>query len=265
MKPFQAKDTGRIALFGIQIDPVTMNQAVDRLVSTLQAPQRNSLYVVTPNTDHIVMLQSNAKFRDAYLNAFLVVADGKPVVLASKLLGVPLPETVPGSDLVPALFTSLSTNHVRTKIYLFGAAPGVAEKASESIHAKWGETLQVVGVSAPDFGFEHNAPVSAIHAAEIGKSGADILVIGVGAPKQELWAYTHQDQLNVKLILCVGATIDFLAGEKKRSPIWMQRIGIEWFYRMCQEPKRLIRRYAKDAFVFPVVVLREALNRQEKK
>lgn len=255
----------RVSLFGIQLDPLTMTAAVDKLLGVLDMPQRASHYVVTPNTDHIVMLQFDAAFRKVYLNAFLVVADGKPVVLASRLLRAPLPETVPGSDLVPALFSAIKSKEIPTKVFLFGAGPGVALKAKENIHARWGNALQVVGATSPNFGFEHDPDASAAYAREIALSGADILLIGVGAPKQEHWAYAHREQLNVKLVLCVGATIDFLAGEKQRSPKWMQHAGLEWFYRMCQEPKRLVRRYGKDAVIFPFLVLREALHRVGKR
>jgi N-acetylglucosaminyldiphosphoundecaprenol N-acetyl-beta-D-mannosaminyltransferase len=261
MKQTASHGRNRVSLFGIHLDPLTMPAAVNELLAVLEAPQRASHYVVTPNTDHIVMLQSDAAFREAYVNAFLVLADGKPVVLASRLLGTPLPETVPGSDLVPALLTGISAKKIPVKVFLFGAGPGVALKAKEHIHAQWGNSIRVVGATSPAFGFEHDAEASASHAREIAQSGADILLIGVGAPKQELWAFSHRAQLNVKLVLCVGATIDFLAGEKKRSPLWMQKTGLEWFYRMCQEPKRLVRRYARDASIFPFVVLREAYQR----
>jgi N-acetylglucosaminyldiphosphoundecaprenol N-acetyl-beta-D-mannosaminyltransferase len=167
--------------------------------------------------------------------------------------------------LVPALLSGISAKNISIKVFLFGAGPGVALRAKEHIHAQWGNSIQVVGATSPTFGFEHDAEASASHAREIAQSGADILLIGVGAPKQELWAFTYREQLNVKLVLCVGATLDFLAGEKKRSPLWMQHAGFEWFYRMCQEPKRLVRRYARDAFIFPFVVLREAFQRFSEK
>ncbi len=120
--------------------------------------------------------------------------------------------------------------------------------------------INIVGIESPDFGFDRDSNASEKYAQKIAESGADILVIGVGAPKQELWAHKYQHQLNVKIILCVGATIDFIAGEKNRAPVWMQRIGFEWFYRMCQEPKRLVTRYTKDAIIFPILVIREAFS-----
>jgi N-acetylglucosaminyldiphosphoundecaprenol N-acetyl-beta-D-mannosaminyltransferase len=247
-------------MFGIALDRLTMQGAVRVLTDELLQPGRASHLVVTPNTDHVVMLQSRPSFMQAYRSAFLVVADGNPVVWASRLLRKPLPETVPGSDLVPALFDALPPQTRKTRVFLFGAGPGVAVRASLAIAAKWGNTVEVVGAVSPDFGFEHDASASTAFAQAIAASNADILLVGVGAPKQELWSYQYRDQLNVKLVLCVGATIDFLAGEKRRCPRWLQRMKCEWLYRMCQEPKRLVKRYATDAVVFPVLLMKELVR-----
>jgi N-acetylglucosaminyldiphosphoundecaprenol N-acetyl-beta-D-mannosaminyltransferase len=244
-------------MFGIALDRLTMQGAVRVLTDQLLQPERVSQIVVTPNTDHVVMLQSRPAFMQAYRSAFLVVADGNPVVWASRLLGKPLPETIPGSDLVPALFDALPQQARKTRVFLFGAGPGVAVRASQAIAARWGNTIEVVGAVSPDFGFEHNASASTAFANAIAASNADIILVGVGAPKQELWSYQYRDQLNVKLVMCVGATIDFLAGEKRRCPQWMQRLKCEWLYRMCQEPKRLTKRYATDAVVFPMLLVKE--------
>jgi N-acetylglucosaminyldiphosphoundecaprenol N-acetyl-beta-D-mannosaminyltransferase len=247
-------------MFGIALDRLTMQSAVKVLTDQLLQPEYASHIVVTPNTDHVVMLQSRPAFMQAYRSAFLVVADGNPVVWASRLLGKALPETVPGSDLVPALFDALPRSARKTRVFLFGAGPGVAVRASQAIAAQWGNTIEVVGAVSPDFGFEHNAIASAAFAQVISQANADILLIGVGAPKQELWSYQYRDQLNVKLVLCVGATIDFLAGEKQRCPRWLQRMKCEWLYRMCQEPRRLAKRYATDAVVFPVLLMKELVR-----
>jgi N-acetylglucosaminyldiphosphoundecaprenol N-acetyl-beta-D-mannosaminyltransferase len=248
-------------MFGIALDRLTMQNAVRVLTDQLLQPERTSQMVVTPNTDHVVMLQSRPAFMQAYQSAFLVVADGNPVVWASRLLRKALPETVPGSDLVPALFDALPKQVRKTRVFLFGAGPGVAVRASQAIAAKWGIAIEVVGAVSPEFGFEHNASASKAFAQAIAASNADILLVGVGAPKQEVWSHQYRDQLNVKLVMCIGATIDFLAGEKRRCPPWMQRLKCEWLYRMCQEPKRLVKRYATDAVVFPVLLMKELMRR----
>ncbi|HEY0563064.1 MAG TPA: WecB/TagA/CpsF family glycosyltransferase [Methylophilus sp.] len=246
----------KIHLFDITIDRLTMQETVETISSWLLSDERHNRYVVTPNVDHIVNLDANAAFKQAYQKASLVVADGRPVVLASKLLGQPLPEVVPGSDLVPAIFNyfQYQLNKPLT-VFLLGAMPGVAEKAAEQMALSW-PNVQVVGLYSPDFGFEKSEQVSQQVAERVSKTQPDIVVFGVGAPKQELWSAQYGHLLNSKVILCVGATIDFLAGEKSRAPMWVRKIGFEWLHRLSTEPKRLAKRYLYDALVFPLLVFR---------
>ena len=244
----------RIPLFGIEIDSVQMPQAVARIYEWLR-DDAGCRYVVTPNVDHTVILQQHAELRAAYAGAGLVLADGFPVVLASKLVGRPLPALVPGSDLVPALFTAAAEHH-GVKVYLLGAGPGVAERAAERIQQRW-PAVNVVGCYSPPLGFEHDDAENARIIAQVNAAQPDLLVLGFGAPKQELWIAKHQAQLQAKCALCVGATIDFLAGEKRRAPVWMRRLRLEWLHRVASEPRRLFKRYARDAWVFPQLVWRE--------
>lgn len=247
----------RIQLFNIDIDQLTMKETVERIGQWVLSDEVHNHYVVTPNVDHIVNLHSNIAFKHAYSGASLIVADGWPVVLASKLLGRPLPEVVSGSDLVPALFDHFQQDKSRPlRVFLLGAMPGVAEKAANNIHRQWTQ-VQVVGVYSPDFGFEKSEQASQRICQLVSKANADVVVFGVGAPKQELWSKQYAKQLNTKVILCVGATIDFLAGEKARAPMWVRKLGLEWLHRLMSEPKRLAKRYFVDAFVFPLLVLKE--------
>ena len=139
--------------------------------------------------------------------------------------------------------------------------PGVAERAKVLIHAKW-PMVNVVGTLSPDFSFDKNEAESTAICKIVNESKADLLVLGLGAPKQEIWITHYASQLSVKVALCVGATIDFLAGEKARAPIWMRKVGLEWLHRMLSEPKRLAKRYLIDAIVFPKLILREWLLRR---
>ena len=194
----------------------------------------------------------------------MVLVDGNPIVWASRLLGVQLQGTVPGSDLVPAIFDHVSTTwDSPLAIYLLGAGPGVAERAKVIIERRWRQ-VRVVGVHSPAFGFEKDEDECLRICDHINQSGAALLVVGLGAPKQELWVHKHAAKLDVNVALCAGATIDFLAGEKKRAPLWMRRWGLEWFHRMLSEPRRLTRRYAHDAVVFPRLVVREFLRNKGK-
>lgn len=250
-----AADTSRVRLFGIDIDRLTMPDAVARLQDWVKASARPCRYVVTPNVDHAVLFQQHAGLRAAYTDASLVLADGMPVVWASRLLRKRLPERVTGSDLVPALFAS-STSERPLRVYLLGAMPGVAERAATNIAQQWPAT-EVVGTYSPPFGFEKNDAENAKILAQIAAVKPDVLVVGVGAPKQELWVHAHRDRIDATVALCAGATIDFLAGEKRRAPHWMRRTGTEWLHRCLTEPRRLLKRYLHDAYVFPRLLFRE--------
>jgi N-acetylglucosaminyldiphosphoundecaprenol N-acetyl-beta-D-mannosaminyltransferase len=247
----------RIRLFGIEIDPLRESEAVARLMDWIHdgEPVARCRYVVTPNVDHARLLQESAGLRAAYADADLVLADGMPVVVASRLLGKPLPERVTGADLVTALFAAATSERPVTA-YLLGAGPGVAERAARNVEARW-PSVKVVGTYSPPIGFDKDEAENERILARIAEARPDALVVGLGAPKQELWVHRFRDRLQAKTAYCVGATIDFLAGEKKRAPRWMQRAGLEWLHRMLTEPRRLARRYAHDAWVFPKLVLRE--------
>jgi N-acetylglucosaminyldiphosphoundecaprenol N-acetyl-beta-D-mannosaminyltransferase len=201
------------------------------------------------------MFQENAALRDAYRDAALVLADGAPVIWAARLLRRTLPGRVAGSDLTPAVFAAAKKSRPLTT-FLLGAAPGVAKRAAERIEARW-PGVQVVGTYSPPLGFEKNDTENASIVERINAASPDLLVIGLGAPKQELWIHRFAPQLQTSVALCVGATIDFLAGEKKRAPKLLQQVGLEWLHRVASEPKRLLKRYARDAWIFPQLVWRE--------
>lgn len=242
-------------MFGINIDAVRMNQAVTKVWRWVRSGGRYCQFVVTPNVDHIVQLKDNLSLAQSYQNAGMVLADGWPLVASSHLFGKKLPERVAGSDLVPALFESASPERPLS-VFLLGAAPGVGLTAAENIHEKW-PSVKVLDTYSPPMGFEKNPYENEFILDRIAQCNPDVLVIGLGAPKQEIWISKHHKKISAKVALCVGATIDFLANNKKRAPRWMQACGVEWLHRVCSEPKRLFTRYAKDAVVFPRLVLKE--------
>jgi N-acetylglucosaminyldiphosphoundecaprenol N-acetyl-beta-D-mannosaminyltransferase len=246
--------TNRINLFGIEIDVMTMPTAVSTVASWVTDGKPDCRFVVTPNVDHTVMFQERADLREVYEAADLILADGWPVVAASRLVGKPLPCRVAGSDLVPTLFSDSKLD--KMSVFLLGAMPGVADRAADEIHKRW-SNVSVVGTYSPPFGFEKNEEENDRILQMIAAAKPDVLVVGLGAPKQELWVHKHQAAIEAKAALCVGATIDFLAGEKSRAPRWIQSIGLEWFHRMMSEPKRLVKRYSRDAWVFPQLLWQE--------
>jgi N-acetylglucosaminyldiphosphoundecaprenol N-acetyl-beta-D-mannosaminyltransferase len=283
------RSLSQVKLFGMQISRVTMHETVARVLEWCSAPAGEKCrYIVTPNVDHAVMFQHRSDLRAAYADASLVLADGAPIVLASRLLGRPLPERVAGSDLVPRLLgaasgnKSLSQNCLgegdspillrglrkigtvpdgsgigsKLRVFLLGAAPGVALAAVTRIAERWPH-VEVVGAYSPPLGFENDEAENQRILCKIAAARVDLLIVGFGAPKQELWVHRHQKQLRAKVAICAGATIDFLAGHRQRSPVWMRRAGLEWLHRVSREPRRLASRYARDAWEFPRLVWRE--------
>jgi N-acetylglucosaminyldiphosphoundecaprenol N-acetyl-beta-D-mannosaminyltransferase len=216
----------RVELFGVEVDVVRMGDVVRIVQDWIADSTRSCRYVVTPNVDHAVMLQHHDGLQASYREAALVLADGWPVVAASRLLGKPLPARVAGSDLVPTLFDSVAPDP-QLDVFLLGAAAGVADQAAERIHARW-STVRVVETYSPPLGFENDAAENEEILQRISKASPDVLVVGLGAPKQELWMHRHYSQIDASVALCVGATIDFLAGHRRRAPVWMQRTGLEW-------------------------------------
>lgn len=251
-----------ISLFGMTIDRVDLDQAATRLLEWARTPgEVPCRYVVTPNVDHAVLFGEHEGLRRAYRDAAMIVADGAPLVATARLLGRPLPGRVAGSDLVPRMLelaaaTREAENARPLRLFLLGAGPGVAERAALRIRLKY-EGIEIAGVHSPPLGFEKDETANSEAIARVAEAAPDLLIVGLGAPKQELWVQQHAHRLRTRVAICAGATIDFLAGEKQRSPRWMQRIGLEWLHRLASEPRRLAKRYCRDAVVFPRLVWQE--------
>jgi len=236
----------------LRIDPVTLAGALDT-IEALVANGRGGL-VVTPNVDHVVIAERDARFRAAYAAADLSLADGQPIVWASRLLGAPLPEKVSGSDLVLPLMDRAAAR--RWRVFLLGAGPGVADAAAERLRGKRG--VDVVGTAAPyvrvgpgDPDPEGDAAVQAIRTAR-----TDLVLVAFGAPKQELWMHRHRDTLAPAVMVGVGASLDFVAGRVRRAPRWISRLGFEWLWRGARGPRRLWRRYLVDDPAFVAILWR---------
>lgn len=241
----------RVRLLGIEIDAVTFDEAVAAVVAA--ATDRRRGVVVTPNVDHIVQLSENAEFRAVYRDALFVFADGAPVVAFSRLRPhTHLPARVTGADLFPRLCAEAATAGLR--VALVGGNPGVAQQAAQLLQASH-PGLQIVGIYSPPFGFERDGAECARMVDMVNAWRPDMLFLGLGAPKQELWAHRHMSKMDAGPILCVGAAFDFVAGTVSRSPAWMRAIGLEWFWRLISEPKRLAHRYlVRDLRFVPIAI-----------
>ena len=231
----------RIRLLNTEVDNLTMAEAVDAVDRLIQ--KRAVANIVTPNLDHIVMLEKDEEFQKIYRDAALVLTDGQPLVWYSKLKGTPIVEKVSGSDLFPEVCAMCARKGY--SVFFFGAAEGVAEKAAEVLQKRY-PGLKVAGVLSPVFGFEKNPEQTEQYVGLIREAKPDVLAIALGTPKGEKFAYRNLKALGVPAVLNIGATFDFIAGKVQRAPKRMSRCGLEWLYRAMQDPKRLVRRYWND-------------------
>lgn len=247
----------RVRLFDVDFDALGLAEASARLLEW--AAERKSRVVVTPNVDHIVKIAGQPELRSIYNSADLVLADGQPLIWAAQMLGTPLPGRVAGSDLFPLLLRDAQRSGLR--LFLLGGREGVPELAADNIRRDY-PWVTVVGTHSPPLGFEARSVDNDRAVAAVAAADADVVLLALGAPKQELWAHRERSRLHCGAILCLGATVDFMAGTIPRAPQWMRRVGLEWAFRVAGEPKRLASRYAKDALVFPRLLARELLNRR---
>ncbi|MBD2740761.1 WecB/TagA/CpsF family glycosyltransferase [Coleofasciculus sp. FACHB-1120] len=242
-----------------------LNVSIDNLsrAELLTKLDQEGGIVFTPNVDHLMKLQTDRDFYKAYNIATYKVCDSQIVLYASKFLGTPIKEKLSGSDLFPAFYMHHKDNG-SVKIFLLGAAEGVASKAQERINSQVGRNI-IVASHSPSFGFEKSEKECLAIIDLINKSGATVLAIGVGAPKQEKWILKYKNKLpNIKVFLSIGASLDFEAGHKPRSPQWMSDAGIEWLHRLLSEPQRLWKRYLIDDMPFFWLVLKQKLNLYKK-
>lgn len=223
----------RIQILDVGID----NFAVDEFLDNLSRG-----VVFTPNVDHLMRLQKDREFAKAYDVADFRVCDSQILMYASKFLGTPIRAKISGADLFP-LFCEHHRDNPHIKIFLLGGAEGVPQLAQKRINHRIGRDI-IVAAHAPSYGFEKSEAECERILQMIRQSSANVLIVGVGAPKQEKWIAKYHEQLpEIDIFMGVGAAIDFEAGNKLRSPKWMSELGLEWLHRLFSEPKRLWRRY----------------------
>ena len=231
----------KVEILDVEIDNLSRAELLEQL--------RHGGVVFTPNIDHLVKLQRDPLFREAYRFADYRVCDSQLLLWVSKFIKTPIKEKISGSDLFPAFYDYYRADNA-VKIFLLGSLEGVAAAAMAKINAKVGRQI-VVGAHSPSFQFLDDCEESKAVVRLINESKATVLAIGVGAPKQEKWLLQYKSELeNIKVALAVGATIDFEAGHTQRAPIWIGSLGLEWLYRLTREPKRLWRRYLLEDVVF---------------
>jgi len=235
----------RSRILNAWVDSLTVQEIVEEL-------DEGALFTLNP--DHLYWLQRNPEFGAAYRNAALVSSDSKYVYWALGFLGRAIKQKSSGSDIVPAYWRHHASNPDVT-IFLLGAKPGIAKRAQERINRLANRAI-VVGAHGPSFDFVNDEQETAEVIEMINASGATCLIVGLGAPKQEIWIDRHRSCMpGVKVYMGVGATIDYEAKAVRRAPGWMTRNGLEWVYRMTTEPRRYWRRYTRTLEFFWLVLL----------
>jgi N-acetylglucosaminyldiphosphoundecaprenol N-acetyl-beta-D-mannosaminyltransferase len=241
-------------VWGLPIAPMTRSQAVEAVVRLVKAGQPS--FFITANAHYAMLTHEDPGLQAINGQASFVLADGAPLVWASRWKGEPLPERVAGSDLIFDLCARAARDGFR--IFLLGGAGGVAVEAAEALTRRF-PGLQIVGTEAPPFraltAAENGALLDRIRAAR-----PDLLFVAFGQPKGESWIVEHRETLGVPVCVQIGASLDFVAGRVRRAPLGLQKVGLEWAYRIWSEPSRLAPRYARNARFLVGRVVRDVLR-----
>lgn len=246
----------RVAIGHALIDNCSLKQACDSIVAHARAGGRPA-YVTTANAQHIVLLDHDRYLRKIYDSADLVVPDGFSLLMAARLYGRFLQERITGVDMFQIL-CNLAAKH-ELHIFLLGGLPGSADLAAQAVN-RLAPSLRI-STYCPPFGFEKTTVGLDETARAVLAAKPDLLFVGLGAPKQEYWIYQHGLQLSIPVSIGVGGSFEMVAGVVPRAPIFMQKLGCEWLYRLIREPRRLWRRYLFGNLEFGTIVLRQRVRR----
>jgi N-acetylglucosaminyldiphosphoundecaprenol N-acetyl-beta-D-mannosaminyltransferase len=247
----QSPPLARVDVLGVQVSAINMRMALDTIDGWIRAGDQH--YVCVTGVHGVMESQGDESLRAIHNNAGMVTPDGMPLVWLSRLRGAKHVEQVCGTELMLAC-CGLSVRH-GWRHFMFGGAPGVPELLSDQLQGRF-PGLNIVGTYSPPF-----RPVTDSEDADVvrvmNEARPDIVWVGLSTPKQERWMATHVHRLRASVVLGVGAAFDFNAGLKRRAPRWMQHAGLEWFFRLATEPRRLWRRYLTNN---PIFVWRIALQ-----
>jgi N-acetylglucosaminyldiphosphoundecaprenol N-acetyl-beta-D-mannosaminyltransferase len=226
-----------IDVLGTPIDNVSLDEATDQVIGLARSGSPH--LVVTANVDHLMTLRHDEAFRDAYDAASLRLADGAPLLAVSRLCRTPLAGRVTGADLMPTVAAAAERDGLR--VFVLGGSPEVGAAAAARLRAR--HPALVLEHSSPPQGFDADLLEDRRAFAALQAFSPDIVFVCLGAPRSEKWVASHLHHLRTGAVLCVGAAVDFVAGSRSRAPTLLQRLGLEWAYRLVQEPGRLWRRY----------------------
>lgn len=257
MNPEMIERYPSINILGMNVLALKKEEILSEIISRIISKRRS--YICLPNVYSTVLFQKNKKFRDAISSSDFLIADGLPLLWVSTMKGQKI-DRIRGSDLM-LILCQLSHEH-RFSHFFYGGEPGIPENLSAELQKKF-PWLNVIDMFSPPF------RTLSLHEDEkiierINKANPDILWVGLGTPKQEIWMYEHRKKLDVPMIIGVGAAFDFLSGNMKQAPKWMQHVGLEWLFRFVQEPRRLWRRYLWGNTMFFVLALLDLFNLSRK-
>ena len=234
----------RTQILGVGFDNITMAEAVDKAIALME---QRGCYVVTPNPEMVLMSRKNPDFAEAVNKADLVLPDGIGDLYAARILGTPLQERVCGADIYPYLLAHLAKHG--GSVFLYGARPGVAEEAA----AKLRESYPGLKIAGTQHGYQED-DVQLVQRLE--ETRPDLLMVCLGAPRQELWMHQHAGMKSVGLMIGLGGCLDLIAGHVKRAPLLWQKWGLEWLYRLIQEPRRIGRMIKLPQILFLALIAR---------
>lgn len=234
----------RTDVYGVGFDNVTMDEALDMAYGAIRSGSRPAGWIATPNPEIVWMCRDDKKLASALEKAFLVLPDGVGIIHGARILGRPLKQRIPGIDFITELFKKMAARG--ESVYLLGAKPGVADKAAENLKRDY-PGLEVCGTG--DGYFQEDGPV----VEKINAAKPDLLLVCLGAPKQEYWMMDNADRLDVPLMAGLGGSLDVFAGIVERAPEKWQKAGLEWLYRLKKEPSRFGRMCRLPLFLFAVM------------
>jgi N-acetylglucosaminyldiphosphoundecaprenol N-acetyl-beta-D-mannosaminyltransferase len=245
----------KVNILGVQVSSLTNEELLNTITNSITSKQFSQI-AITP-TNSIVAAYKEKEISEIYNKAEIVLCDGMPVKWASHFLGTPIKERITGLDVLPNLVKLSSEKNF--SLFLLGASPGVGNQLAKVIKEQY-PNITIAGIYVPPFmkvfsEEENQKMVNAVNA-----SNADIVLVSLTAPKQDIWIAQNRSALNPAVYIGIGGAFEVMAGIAKRSPIWMQNAGLEWLYRFIQEPQRLFRRYFIEAPVFIPLVIKQKLG-----
>lgn len=241
-----AREQLKIDVLGVAFDNLTMDEAVTRARALMA--ERRAAYVVTPNPEIVMACRADSAAREAVAGAALTIADGIGVIYGAKLLKTPLKEKIPGIDFTGKLLERMAEEGGKT-LFLLGGKPGIAEAAARKLIDRY-PGVRVVGTNDGYFSEEDNAPLL----EKINAAAPDLLLVCLGAPKQEKWMHANAGALSAGLMIGAGGSMDVFAGAAKLAPERWRKAGLEWLYRLLREPKRIGRMMALPKFLICVLM-----------